>query len=291
MTIERIDLSPGASGVLAPGRWLWLRSLAWLSAMLVAVIAILSLQSVARAIYPETRFVLAMAFVSTALAYGVYVVLVRWGERRVPRELALRRAPLELALGFTIGALLFSAVFAILWLSGTYVTVWGTWTDWAHDVRETIGTGLLEELLARAIILRLLARAFGVRWALLLSATAFGAAHLGNPNASSLAALAITIEAGLLLAGFYMVTGRIWMSVGAHAAWNFMQGAVFGAPVSGMQGSGSLFISTPAHGASPVYSGGAFGPEASLPAILVGLTAFVVTLAIIRARQSTAREI
>ena len=124
---------------------------------------------------------------------------------------------------------------------------------------------------------RLLMRAFGVWPALIASSALFGAAHLGNPNATWLGAAAIAIEAGTMLAGFYLLTGRLWMSIGVHAAWNFMQGPVFGARVSGHPEIGSLFVSAPVAGSPEWASGGIFGPEASLSAIVVGLAVFVVT--------------
>lgn len=278
-------LALGSEGVLRPGGWRWLRALAWMLLCLAVLGGILSLQSVARAIDPNPSLVLTMAFACTLLAYLTYAGLVRWGERRMPAELGLSRLPLDLLLGFLTGALAFSLVFGVLWLSGAYLVTAGNWTDWPHDIREAIGTGLLEELLARLVIFRLLARAFGIRWALALSAVAFGAAHLGNAHASPFAALAIAIEAGLMLAGFYLLTGRIWMSVGVHAAWNFTQGAIFGARVSGMEDSGSLLVSMPVTEVSPIWSGGAFGPEASLPAIVVGLLLFLATLTLIHRRQ------
>ena len=266
----------GTSGVLRPGRLLWLRSLCWIAVMLLVLIAILSLQSLVRAVVPDPTVVLVMAFVCTVLAYSGYAALVRWGERRIPSELDLRRLPGELSLGILVGALLFTMVFAILWLTGSYDVARGDWYDWQHDIREAVGTGLLEELISRAVIFRLLTRAFGMSWAFAISATVFGAAHLGNAHATPFAALAIAVEAGLMLAAFYALTGRIWMSVGAHAAWNFMQGAVFGARVSGMPASGSLLTSHPASGVPALLSGGEFGPEASVPAILVGGVAFLL---------------
>jgi membrane protease YdiL (CAAX protease family) len=67
---------------------------------------------------------------------------------------------------------------------------------------------------------------------LIVSALAFGAAHLANPNASLLAAVAIAAEAGLLLGGSYILTGRIWLPAGIHTGWNLMLGGVLGARVS-----------------------------------------------------------
>ncbi len=136
----------------------------------------------------------------------------------------------------------------------------------------------MEELITRAIILRLLMRAFGVWPALVLSAALFGALHLSNPNATAVAATAIAVEAGLMLAAFYLLTGRLWVSIGVHAAWNFTQGWVWGAAVSGIAVKESLFVSNPKPGAPEFLSGGAFGPEASLPAMIVGTGVAIVVL-------------
>jgi hypothetical protein len=141
-----------------------------------------------------------------------------------------------------------------------------------------VESGVMEELLMRAIILRLLMRAFGIWPALVVQAALFGALHLANPNATPAAAVAIAIEAGLMLAGFYLLTGRLWMSIGVHAAWNFTQGWVWGASVSGIPVVESWLVSKPKPGAPEFLSGGAFGPEASLPAMVVGTLVAIVVL-------------
>lgn len=51
--------------------------------------------------------------------------------------------------------------------------------------------------------------------------------------------------------------------------WNFTQGYVFGAAVSGGELGLSIARSTPLAGVPDWLTGGAFGPEGSLPALLV----------------------
>jgi hypothetical protein len=68
------------------------------------------------------------------------------------------------------------------------------------------------------------------------------------------------------------------MSIGVHAAWNFAQGYLFGAAVSGASMGPALASSTARSGAATSLTGGAFGPEASLPALLVCGCVGVATL-------------
>jgi membrane protease YdiL (CAAX protease family) len=154
-------------------------------------------------------------------------------------------------------------------------------TGWAHyapipvsggsvAVGGAIESGVLEEVLFRLILLRLLWRALGVWPALALSALFFGGAHLFNPGSSWFAALCIAVEAGILLAVFYILTGRLWVSLGLHAGWNFTEGWLLGSPVSGTRD----FVGGPIwmHATSGVpawMSGGTFGPEASVGTLLI----------------------
>jgi len=244
------------------------------------------MQSIVRSFSANPTLVLAMAFVTVAFAYGAYAALVRQFEQRQLFERAIGALPMELVGGIVLGALMMTFIVGILAISGGYDLSPAHWTDWPHDIREAIGTGFLEELLARLVLFRLLASAFKARTALLLSALIFGGAHLANPHASIVSAAAIAAEAGLMLAGFYLLTGRIWMSIGVHAGWNFAQGAIFGTPVSGMPSDGSLFSGTPHASAPAWWTGGSFGPEGSLIAITVGLAAFLVTLSLMKRRST-----
>ena len=282
------SIALGDAGVLAGGRWRWLRALGWMVLLLTVVGAALALPSAAAARMAGGQNQTArgaLALVGVALAYLAYAALVRWGEKRPVSELAWRAIPRDLTLGLLIGAGMFALVFTALRLGGVYTLAPGIWYDWPHDVRQAIATGLAEEMIARLVIFRLLMCGFG-RWpALIVSALLFGGGHLSNPNASWFAALAIAVEAGLMLAAFYLLTGRIWMSVGVHAAWNFTQGPIFGARVSGTTDQGSLFTSGPVPGTSNLLSGGPFGPEASVAAMLVGGAVFAWVMAAARRRR------
>ena len=138
-----------------------------------------------------------------------------------------------------------------------------------------------EELLFRGILFRWIEE-FGGSWvALIVTSVLFGLAHSQNPNATWFSSLAIGVEAGLMLGGAYMLTRSLWMPMGLHAAWNFTQGPILGVPVSGLPEHGLVTarLSGPA-----ILSGGAFGLEASVIALVVagGAGGWFVWLAVKR---------
>ncbi|HMG47631.1 MAG TPA: type II CAAX endopeptidase family protein [Allosphingosinicella sp.] len=183
----------------------------------------------------------------------------------------------ELLAGIAAGAVLFSVVVAsVATLGGYRVAGWGDLTTFWAPFTISIISGFAEELLFRGILFRYLERTAGSWAALALTSALFGGAHLFNPNASPIAAAAIAIEAGILLGAVYMLTRRLWAAIGLHAAWNFTQGWVFGLPVSGT-GGGNGFVHGQLSGPE-ILTGGAFGLEASLPAVLVATSAGVAIL-------------
>ena len=73
-----------------------------------------------------------------------------------------------------------------------------------------------------------------------------------------------------MLGAAYMLTRSLWLPMGLHAAWNFAQGEIYDIPVSGttVHGLVEARLSGP-----PLLTGGGFGLEASLIAIVIA-TAF-----------------
>ncbi len=208
---------------------------------------------------------------------ALYVLLVHKLERRQVTELGGARAARELGAGLVLGAGLFAATIGIIALLGGYV-VTGAASPWAllPPVTMAVTSGVTEELIARGVVFRILEEWLGTWAALAISAALFGLAHRANPHATWASAAGIAAEAGLLLAAAYMLTRRLWLAIGLHAAWNWTQAAVFGVAVSGAEIHGWLRGEL----RGPDWlSGGAFGPEASVVAVAVGGTAALVLLA------------
>ncbi|MCC7393402.1 MAG: CPBP family intramembrane metalloprotease [Sphingomonadaceae bacterium] len=201
------------------------------------------------------------------VALALYWAFVRFVEGREPDEIGAKGSLREWGLGVTIGAGIMAATVAVIALGGGYRIAGfnGPWVLPLHSAA-VISAGVWEEILFRGIIFRLIERWLGTWVALIASAALFGAAHLANPNASLIAGFAIAIEAGILLGAAYLVTRRLWAAIGLHMAWNFTQGAVFGIPVSGFDTPGFIIP----HITGPeLLTGGTFGAEASLPAMLL----------------------
>lgn len=107
--------------------------------------------------------------------------------------------------------------------------------------------------------------------ATLLASLGFGLAHAGNDGASLVATLQVAVAGGTLLAVGFLATGDLAFSIGLHLAWNLAQ-CVLGMPVSGFVLSDAAAVTRTPLG-SDLWTGGAFGPEASvlgLLAMLVG---------------------
>ena len=216
----------------------------------------------------------AQAAINIALVLAVYkLAIVKLGQR--PRDdLPAKGAVKNLSLGLLIGLALISAVVGVAAVLDVYNIVGEGGTG--ELVRLLIATaiipGILEEIFFRGILFRWIEEWAGSWAALVVTAALFGVAHIMNPNATWFSSFAIAVEAGLLLGGAYMLTRSLWMPIGLHAAWNFFQGAIYDVPVSGIdeQGLVQAKLSGPT-----LLSGGAFGLEASLIAVVIATAAGV----------------
>ncbi len=268
--IHPLDL--GERRFLHPGPLRWLRALGWAVALffLVVLAAMPTAEWFGRWL-PETsgpaQFAASLGGVLLGLA--VYAVAVRLAEGRAPSEVALRPLVPELGIGLLIGALMFAVVMGVMAAAGLYeIRFLGAAPVWTA-AGKAVQSGVVEEIMIRAVLLRLVWRAFGPWIAFAVSAAVFGFGHIANPGATVFAAVSIALEAGIMLGAFYALTGRIWVSVGVHAAWNFTQGYLFGAAVSGGDFGPAIASSTARPGFPEWLTGGAFGPEASLAAVVI----------------------
>lgn len=118
-----------------------------------------------------------------------------------------------------------------------------------------------EELIFRGYPFQRLVEITGPVLAVLISSAVFGLAHFRNPFHTWISTLN-TIVVGFLLAICYLRTHALWLPIGIHFAWNFVQGFVLGLPVSGVVFPDSILH---AKISGPLWlTGGAYGPEGSI---------------------------
>lgn len=80
-----------------------------------------------------------------------------------------------------------------------------------------------------------------------------------------------------MLGACYAVSRSLWLPIGLHFGWNFAQAGIFGTPVSGSDNSAGGILHSVLDGPT-LISGGDFGPEATIFAVLVCSTLTVVFL-------------
>ena len=205
-----------------------------------------------------------------------YWLLARFVERRRLEELSWRKSP-QLLWGLLASCVLFSCVTLELWLAGAYrVTGTSDAPLWTLFLLSAVVPGITEEIVSRGILFRLTEEGLGTWIALAFSGLFFGFAHSSNPGATLWTSLAISIEAGVLFGLLYHLTRSLWWCIGLHAGWNFVQGAVFGIPVSGIAMDG--LVDSTLQGPDWL-DGGGFGAEAS---VLTVLTCCVASLLLAR---------
>jgi hypothetical protein len=237
-----------------------------------------------------------------AVVLGTWFV-VRFIDHRPWSQMGLQFDRLwwiDLLFGLFLGALLMSFVFVV-----EYVAGWVRVRDsFVVDLNATpfivalIGPlvvslviSIIEELLARGYQLRNLAEGLNMpsigpsgaivaSW--VISSSLFGLLHVFNPNATWFSTLYLMLT-GVFFGLGYVLTGRLGLPIGLHFAWNFVQGNIYGFPVSGNIFGGATVISIE-QGGPPLWTGGAFGPEAGLLGIAAILLGCLLTLLWVQAR-------
>ncbi|MGA7235155.1 MAG: CPBP family intramembrane glutamic endopeptidase [Bryobacteraceae bacterium] len=154
----------------------------------------------------------------------------------------------------------------------------------AQGDRPTIGAAIFlgvfllvgsasEEILFRGFGFQTLLGAFGAAPSVAICAILFGLLHLGNPGANWLG-IANTIGFGAVFGYAFLRSRDLWLPIGLHFAWNFTL-PLFGEKVSGLTMNVTGYEMSWTAGA--LWSGGAYGPEASplATAVLVLLFLYV----------------
>ena len=218
------------------------------------------------------------AILAGLLGLFFYAVWTNLTERRPVSELALKRTWKDLGLGLLLGVLYFGAVVGLMALAGCY-SITEAHFHWFAQLTSFLFFFLVatfEEIIFRGVLFRMIDDRWNTAVALIVSALVFGAMHLPNQGATLWSAFAIAVEAGLLLGAAYKFSGTLWLPIGIHGAWNYTQGNILGFAVSGNPVADKVF--SPVITGPDWITGGVFGAEASVPAVVVGLLVAAVLL-------------
>ncbi len=258
------------SGVIALSA---LGAAAWVVLQLLRGADVNALAAQATSATESLPVLLGSAALSLAWALAVAAVCLRWLDRAPFVSLGFQRARVvvESGIGLGVGALSVAAVFGVFLALG-WVRVDGVIRPGA-GAAALLGLGLIlaaagEEVVFRGYLLRTLLEWRGWPLAVGVSSLLFGLAHLGNPHITALALVNIAL-AGAAFALALKLTGRLWLPIAYHFAWNFTLGPVLGLSVSGLVFPALLrsALTGPA-----LWTGGAFGPEGGLVVTLILLT-------------------
>ena len=212
-----------------------------------------------------------ISFICGVLLLLMYRWLVKSYEERKIEELPMQKSLKDIGVGFLWGMLMMAAVIGIFALCGWYKII-GCSFNVAFVYRYLMAYFVVavgEEIVFRGIMFRLLDSQFNVWVALIISAIVFGAAHIINPNATVVSTVGISLATGVLFGLLFKYYRTLWVPIGIHWSWNFVQGTVTGCPVSG--GAPDYSILQSVTSGPELFTGGLFGPEASIITMIAGL--------------------
>ncbi len=189
-----------------------------------------------------------LAVYALAIAFGVFAIR-HWRRQRVSAVAGLglaldRRPALDTLAGIAITTAAIVGIFAVeLGVGGIHAT------HTLFDAKAALtiglfllGNALIDEIVMRGMLVSGLSIALGGRSlvAVLIGGILFGMTHMFFDGASALSVLSNGLG-GVIYGLAFILTGRIWLGVGLHFAWNFVQGPILGFTLSGHVLGGGLF--------------------------------------------------
>lgn len=243
---------------------------------------------------PGTALVLTVnGLVSTFIALLVGWLCAKYLERLPFRSLGAAFSKgwaKNLIVGMLVGGLTFAAAAVVGMISGTLSFIPNTAAS-TRDIAATLSVSFLiflaaaafEEALLRGYVLQTFVRSNLTVFAVVFTSLIFATLHNTNPAATWLS-WTNTFLAGIWLAVAYLKTRDLWMPLGVHLAWNWVQGSIFGVEVSGLTDIVTQPLMRESDLGPAWLTGGEYGVEGGLLCTLVLLasTAAVHYLPFIR---------
>lgn len=138
----------------------------------------------------------------------------------------------------------------------------------------------VEELLFRVLMLGGLVRLTGRPWlALTVMALAVGAFHVATTAHTTVISVVGSTLGGVMYGVAFLRTGTLWLGLGVHIGWNWIQGTLLGFTVSGTDDYSGALLEVHTSGADWL-GGGAYGPEGSVLSLVGRLVIIGLILAV-----------
>jgi len=219
----------------------------------------------------KTHYALRVEFpVITISALVISWVLIHFIEKRPIATLGLSWTIFttrHFYMGLLIGAMMITFVVEMMTILG-----YATFEQGTHTLDEGIKlcadqfvfflfAAAAEELVFRGYLYQTAIESSNPFIATIIFSAFFSVAHFSNPGITALAFLNIFL-AGIWLSIAYLRTRQLWLPIALHTSWNFFQGTIFGADVSGNPVTGHLLTLT-TNGPEWI-TGGSFGPEGGI---------------------------
>ncbi len=179
----------------------------------------------------------------------------------------------ELTQGMLFGSGMMSLIYVIEFSFGMVViefrdlTMQQSFVIFLNSIALYIAVGYGEELMFRGYLFQAFSEGTNKLIATISISLLFAMAHMGNPNASVFGIINVGL-AGVWLSIAYFKTGALWLPIGLHISWNFVQGFVYSYPVSGTSSEREQIGKAIVNGPEWI-TGGAFGPEGGALATLM----------------------
>ncbi len=223
----------------------------------------------------DYRNVLKGLFVS-ALCVFSYILFFKKYDKRTITEFSTTGLAKNLIIGTLIGFVLQSLTILVIYLNGSYSVANINPISFILIPFVIMFTvAIIEEILVRGIIFRIVEEKLGTYISLTISSVLFGVFHLANPHGTLISAICITM-AGFMLGAAFIYSRNLWFPIALHFAWNFTQSGIYGAITSGNEKTNSL-LNAKIQGPEFI-TGGEFGPEGSIQAILFCAVGAIVLL-------------
>jgi CAAX amino terminal protease family. len=234
------------------------------------------------------KFPLSLSF-TVFLLYAFKKYLERFAKETV--RLSLFGNAHKIFVGFIISTLFISVTIVCLFINKQYhvLSVNFSLESQFAWLSFCLLIAVIEEIIFRGIIFRQVSDCWNIKIGLIASALVFGILHIFNKDATLWSSLAIAINGGWLYAIAYAYHQTIWVPIGMHWAWNYLEGGIFGYEISGITQAGIPLITAKITGPA-LLTGGNYGLVSSIITIATGIGISMI-YTILYIKKKTKREI